>query len=199
MHLRTSLLIIVTIALNWQMCNGQHVPKAPHLASLDSAYKNGVDAFWQTLAKKVEYPKDARTKGVMGLSSFAFKVGCDNIPHSFLFKTKIGYGIEEEIETAIKACLTDWVDCGKRDSAEWMNFRIAFGLNDLYKPTDADVKITGLGPFPGESDEKIISDLERALKKGQDNYARLALSRLILRFPYNQEYRKQLRELNAKK
>jgi hypothetical protein len=198
MHLRSLLLIVVTIALSGQMSNGQPYPKAPHLAPIDSAYQNGVYAFWKTLATNIHYPRVARANGVMGLSSVAFKVGCNNIPHSFLFKTKIGYGIEEEVEATIKEDATDWVDCSKRDTTVWMNFRLAFILNDLYKPIDADFKVTGNGPFPGESDEKIISDLERALKKGQDNYARLALSRLILRFPYNQEYRRQLRELNAK-
>lgn len=33
------------------------------------------------LGLNINYPVDARTNGVMGLSVFAFKVGCDNKPY----------------------------------------------------------------------------------------------------------------------
>ena len=83
------------------------------------------------------------------------------------------------------------MECGTRDSSTWINIKIAFVLNDLYKSPDADLVFTGHGNFPGVSDEQLLKDLERATKKGNDEGVRSALTKLYLRFPYNQEYKKK--------
>ena len=79
------------------------------------------------------------------------------------------------------------MECGTRDSSTWINIKIAFVLNDLHKSPDADLLFTGHGKFPGVSDEQLLKDLERAIKKGNDEG-----------FPYNQEYKKRLIEMNRK-
>jgi hypothetical protein len=136
--------------------------------------------------------------GVMGLSSFAFKVDCNGKPHSFKFKTKLGFGIEEELETTIAKKLDQWTDCAVRDTSTWVNIKAAFVLNGLYKSPDADLVFTAHGPFPGVSDDQLLKDLEKATKKGKDEDARAALTKLVMRFPYNQEYKKKLIEIARK-
>ncbi len=65
---------------------------------LNKSYKTGQDGFMRYVGLNFNYPVEARTKGVMGLSVFAFKVGCDVKPYGLQFKTKLDFGIEQEIE-----------------------------------------------------------------------------------------------------
>lgn len=161
---------------------------------LNNGFRGGEAPFFEFVGKKLHYPAEARTQGVMGLSVFAFKVNCENQPYDFKFKTKLGFGIEEEVEKVVNATSGSWRSCTDRDSVAWINCKIAFTLNDLYKSKDAFLVLTAHGEFPGVSDDTLISDLEKAIKKDNVEKAMAALTKLVMRFPYNQEYKKQLIE-----
>ncbi len=162
---------------------------------IDKSYKGGEAEFAHHLARRLVYPASARTNGIMGLSVFAFKVDCENKPYSILFKTKLGFGIESEIERVIKLTKGNWRPCSERDTAGWLNFKISFTLNDLYQSSDSFFELSGRGDFPGVSDETLIKDLNKAMAENRSKDARAALTKLVMRFPYNQEYRTKLIEL----
>lgn len=163
--------------------------------SVEKSWITGATPFLQKIGGMLHYPKEARDNGVMGLSSFAFKVDCNNKPHSFTFKTKLGFDIEKELERTISKVSSGWLDCSKRDSTTWINVKIAFSINHLYDSKDADIVLDANGSFPGVSDEQLIQDLEDAMKKGNKEKARAAVTKLVMRFPYNQDYQKKLLEL----
>jgi hypothetical protein len=165
---------------------------------LDKSYEDGEKGFVRHVTATLIYPAEARTNGVMGLSVFAFKVDCDNKPYSIQFKTKLGFGIEDEIERTIKKTKGNWLPCSDRDTLGWINFKISFTLNDLYDSPDAFLQISGKGDFPGVSDETLIKDLNKAIDRNNSEDTRAALTKLVMRFPYNQEYRKKLIELSRK-
>jgi hypothetical protein len=165
---------------------------------LNKSYESGEEGFVRYVASNLNYPAEARTKGVMGLSVVAFKVGCDGKPYGLQFKTKLGFGIEQEVERVIKKTKGDWLPCNERDTLGWINFKIAFTLNDLYDSPDAFLQVSANGDFPGVSDDTLIEDLKKATQENKHEEARMALTKLVMRFPYNQDYRKQLIELNKK-
>lgn len=163
---------------------------------LDKSFKDGEAGFARHVGLTLVYPLEARTNGVMGLSVFSFKVGCDNKPYGFNFRTKLGFGIEQEIERVIKKTKGDWLACSERDTLGSINYRIAFTINNLYDSEDAFLQLSANGDFPGVSDATVIEDLKIATKKNHIEETKKALTRLFMRFPFNQEYRKQLVELN---
>jgi len=165
---------------------------------LNKSYKSGEEGFVRFVASTLNYPVEARTKGVMGLSVLAFKVDCDGKPYGLLFKTKLGFGIEQEIERVIKKTKGDWLPCNERDTLGWINFKISFTLNNLYDSPEAFLQMSANGDFPGVSDDTLIADLKKATEENKPEEVRMALTKLVMRFPYNQEYRKQLIELNKK-
>ena len=165
---------------------------------LNKAYKTGQDGFMRYVSLNFNYPVEARTKGVMGLSVFAFKVDCDGKPYGLQFKTKLGFGIEQEIERVIKKTKGDWLPCNERDTVGWINFKISFTINNLYDSPDAFLQVSANGDFPGVSDDTLIEDLKKATQENNLEETRKALTKLVMRFPYNQDYRKQLIELNKK-
>lgn len=165
---------------------------------LDKSFKNGEAGFARHVGLTLVYPLEARTNGVMGLSVFSFKVGCDNRPYGFNFRTKLGFGIEQEIERVIKKTKGDWLACSERDTLGPMNYRIAFTINNLYDSDDAFLQVSANGDFPGVSDATLLEDLKIAINKNDPEETKIALTRLFMRFPFNQEYRKQLVELNKK-
>jgi hypothetical protein len=176
------------------------VTESPRIfdARLNESHKDGEEGFIRHIASILIYPAEARTNGVMGLSVFTFKVGCDNKPYGFRFRTKLGFGIEEEIERAIKKTKGDWLPCSERDTVGFINYRIAFTINNLYDSHDAFLEMSANGDFPGVSDHTLIKDLEKATKENNPEETKKALTKLFMRFPYNQEYRKRLVELNKK-
>ncbi len=165
---------------------------------IESSYTDGESGFFERLGKILKYPAEARTKGVMGLSVVSFKVGCDNVPHSFIYRTKLGFGIEEELQKAIEKT-NNWLVCDKRDSSQWINLKVAFSLNNLYYSKDSDLDMNAMGSFPGVSDDQLKTDLEKALKKQKSEKAISALTKLLMRFPYDLEYKKKLQELLKEK
>ena len=72
----------------------------------------------------------------MGLSVFSFSVDCKNTPQDFIFTTKLGYKIEEEIEKTIRSTKGNWKECGKGNSNPRINLKIAFSINFLYSPDE---------------------------------------------------------------
>jgi hypothetical protein len=162
---------------------------------LDSMYTDGEPAFFERLSKTLRYPAAARTNGVMGLSAVSFKVDCNNKPHAFIFTTKMGFGIEDELQKTLVKSVDNWIECNKRDTSQRINLKVAFSINKLYRGEYADLVFNAMGNFPGVSDEQLKKDLEKALEKNQREKAQAALTKLVMRFPYNQEYRKKLLEL----
>ena len=165
---------------------------------IDKSFKGGEEAFARYLGAHLQYPAEARANGIMGLCVVAFKVGCGNKPNDFLFKTKLDFGIEDEVRRMISSTEDQWLACGQRDTLRWMNFKIAFTINGLYKSPDAFLVLTAKGHVSGVSDERLIKDLEWAVEKDNTTKAREILTLLVMRFPYNQEYRKSLIELSKK-
>lgn len=161
---------------------------------IESSYVDGENGFFGQVGRKLKYPAEARTKGVMGLSVVSFKVDCNNKPHSFIFRHKLWFGIEDEIQKTIENA-NDWVPCIKRDTADWINLKVAFSINQLHKSKDADLVINAMGSFPGVSDEQLKIDLEKALKKQKNEKAKSALIKLLMRFPYDQQYKEKLQQL----
>jgi hypothetical protein len=172
-------------------------PKNPKIfdKTLNGSYKTGEEGFFRYMSLTLRYPAKARTNGVMGLSVFAFKVNCDNKPYSLQFKTKLGFGIEEEIESLIKKTEGHWLPCSERDTVGWINVKVGFTINGLYNPEDSFIVLTAHGDFPGVSDDTLINDLRKATEKNKTKNMRAALTKLVMRFPYNQEYRTKLNEL----
>ena len=117
---------------------------------LDKSFKDGEAGFARHVGLTLVYPLEARTNGVMGLSVFSFKVGCDNRPYAFNFRTKLGFGIEQEIERVIKKTKGDWLACSERDTLGPINYRIAFTINNLYDSEDAFLQLSANGDFPQE-------------------------------------------------
>jgi hypothetical protein len=165
---------------------------------IDKSFKGGEEAFARFLGSHLRYPAEARTNGIMGLCVVAFKVGCENKPNEFLFKTKLDFGIEDEVRRMISSTQGQWLPCAERDTLRWMNFKIAFTINGLYKSPDAFLVFTAKGHVSGVSDERLLKDLEWAMEKEKTTKAREILTLLVMRFPYNQEYRKALIELSKK-
>jgi hypothetical protein len=75
--------IVIVIAF---FCFHHSYGQRPPSPALEKGYENGEKGFFETISKNIHYPKEARENGLMGLSSFAFKVDCDKKPHSFKFK-----------------------------------------------------------------------------------------------------------------
>jgi hypothetical protein len=163
---------------------------------LNKSHKEREEGFARYLGLTLNYPAEARTKGVMGLSVFTFKVGCDNKPYALRFKTKLGFGFEEEIERVIKKSKGDWLPCNERDTLGLITFKIAFNINNLYDSPDAYLQFAARGDLPGVSDDTLLKDLEKATKESKTEEARIALTKLVMRYPYNQEYRNRLIALN---
>lgn len=189
-----SIHIIVVTCIGWQVVSAQKIFDE----GINKSYKGGEEAFAMYLGGKLRYPADARRSEIMGLCVVAFKVDCNNKPNEFLFKTKLGFGIEDEVRNVISSTEGSWLPCAERDTLRWMNFKIAFTINDLYKSPDAFLVLTAKGHVSGASDQSLINDLEWAMKKEKTDKAREVLTLLVMRFPYNQDYRKMLIELSKR-
>jgi hypothetical protein len=191
MHLRLTFFTVFVLLI----C-AQGIAQKIFDEGIDKSFIGGEEAFARFLGEKLRYPAEARTNGIMGLCVVAFKVDCQNKPHQFLFKTKLGFGFEDEVRRVISLTEGKWLSCDQRDSLGWKNFKIAFSINELYKSDDAFLVLTARGDVSGASDKSLLNDLEWARRKGKTEKAREILTLLIMRFPYNQDYRKQLIEIS---
>lgn len=109
--------------------------------TLNNAFIGGEPAFFRHILMNIDYPLEARTSGVMGLTEFSFKINCDANPYDFIFTTKLGFGIEEEIRDTIMKTKENWKDCNERNSEDSITLKIAFSINDKFDHEEADLVV----------------------------------------------------------
>ena len=165
--------------------------------ALNKAYLGGETAFFNYVNAKIKYPKKAKTKGLMGLSVFSFRINCQNTPEDFIFTTKLGNKIEEELEKVMLKTKGNWAECAKGKTRERIHLKIAFSLNFLYSPKDVDALVDAVGEFKVEKDEVLNQKMELALKEKDFKKAKNALDLLLKRYPFNENYKNKLSELES--
>jgi hypothetical protein len=164
---------------------------------LNANYLNGEVAFCDYLSAKIKYPKKAKMNGVIGLSVFSFSVDCENTPENFIFTTKLGSKIEEEIKKAILSTKGNWKECGKGNSGSRINLKIAFSINFLYSPDEVDCVIDEVSRFKVLEDAALQKKMEVALKGKDFKKAKNALELLLKRYPFNEGYQNKMLEIKS--
>lgn len=167
-------------------------------SKLNDALVSGSEGFYQELSMNIRYPRDARISGLIGLSVFSFKVNCNDEIVDLKFATKLEKGIEVEIARQLQTLSFNWKKCDERSEDQTIEIKIAFGINRNYSPEAADIVVNAIGDFPVETDEQLIKKLNKAIEKNKYDKAKKPLEALILRYPYNTEYRKISRLLKTK-
>lgn len=166
---------------------------------LNEALLNGESEFYHELAMNINYPRDARNNGVIGLSISNFKVNCDGQISHLNFQTTLGFGIEQEIIEKLQTLTFNWKPCEQRNENEIFSLKIAFGINGLYDPIKTDILVNAMvGDTYVISDQKLQKTLNKAIKKNDFEKAQEILKILLLRYPFDEEYLNVQQQLNNK-
>ncbi len=156
---------------------------------LNEALVKGEKSFFQLFSLDIQYPEKARREGIMGLSVLSFEVDCDQNITNIQFHNKLGYGIEEELTRQLTSLSCQWKKCEVRLPETTIDLKLCFSINHVYEAREADIVINAFGNFKTLSDKTLIRRLNKSLKKNQPETAITNVDLLLMRHPFNPEYK----------
>lgn len=155
---------------------------------LEERFVGGADAFLRHFFEKVHYPADAREHCRSGQLLVKVTVSPKGEIQAIQFLNKLGNGIEEEVETTIKATNGKWKTSPESSD---LYFPIGFQLEGV-AVVNGDLKVVayGSGAHGGgcESTPAIEAKMDKAIKKGKKDKAIEYCEELLRRNPFSAEY-----------
>ncbi len=167
--------------------------------SVDNYFKTGKAGLDTFMSKTIVYPPDAKFNSIAGLSIVTFKIDCSNEPLDIEFETKIGYGIEEAVEEALSLTKGSWINCNEASKDGRIKIKIAFSINNVFLPADADSYVNIMEEGNLILDDRALAEkINDQVKKDKYAKAKKLLELLMLRYPYNEDYIKLMHQLEGK-
>jgi len=155
---------------------------------LPAHFVGGIDGFLRHFFEKVKYPADARLNCRSGQLLIKVTVSPKGEVQAVAFLNQLGYGIEEEVESVLKASDGKW---NPSSEGAVLFFTIGFELEDVAK-IKGDMKINAYGSGAHgdgcETTKVIEKQLDKAIMKGKKGKAMAYCEELLRRYPFSAEY-----------
>lgn len=164
-------------------------------------YNGGRNAFGRHICETIDYPADARFKGIDGLSVFSFKIDCNKGPYDITFLSTLGYGIEESITNVLKETKGNWINCEDLPIDSQFTIKLAFSLNSVYMPGQDEMDfiiIADIGDQRILTDEKLTKKVNDLNREGKYKKSKKYLMNLIRRYPFDKDYKRLLIAIDQK-
>ncbi len=195
MNLKNTLLSILIACTFINISNAQN----SEILSPGDYFLNGKGEMEKFLTQNMKYPPDAMFNSIAGLSVVSFKIDCVNEPSDIRFETTLGYGFEEAVKDALLLTKGKWSDCNEISNNGRVSVKIAFSINNVFLPVDADVYVNIIEEGNLIMDDRtLVEKVNDNVKKEKYAKAKKYLELLILRYPYNEDYKKLMHQLDGK-
>ena len=156
---------------------------------LDNRFEGKSDAFIDIFNKTLTYPNDAKDNCRMGLSKISFTVDKDGKMSDVKYNQKLGFGIEDALDTFLKKIQGKWKAGNRKSEFEMtVGFRIKNGRIN-YRP-DADLVVSAsplykftTGDNSCGNTEELFKKTEKYMKRKKYNKAKPLVEELLRRFP----------------
>lgn len=188
------LIFLVGIALNNHLISQETKSIAEQrkdniIKLLDYRFKGGYYTFEKIFLQTVEYPPAAAGNCIMGIAIATFRVNCEGEIYDLIVKTRMGYGIENEISTFLTKTEGNWNKCHD-DKYTKFEVPIQFKLEGTETNTEDAllVLVTENPGFVCNDDEYYIKKIDKYVSKGKYKRALQYIEVMRRRDPYNAYY-----------
>lgn len=159
---------------------------------LDENYIGGSQVFIDEMIKTIKYPNQARTNCRIGQLKTRLVLTEAGEIEKIEFLNKLGSGIEETVEKAIKKTKGKWL---KSETMRVFEFKIGFQIG-ISPVIPGDINITAIGFTQGNnremvscgSNKELLKDLTEEMKKKKFKKAKKLCEELLRREPDSEHY-----------